>query len=64
MQSALYGRNDEVHCRTGSLEKHGRAADTTVFVHCRTGSLEKYKAGNMPASAVHCRTGSLENCVI
>ena len=30
-----------VHCRTGSLEKHGAQGETLEWVHCRTGSLEK-----------------------
>ena len=33
-----------VHCRVGSLEKHGSQKENPEKVHCRVGSLETQEA--------------------
>ncbi len=37
-------QSGNVHCRTGSLERHQPEAGSLRGVHCRTGSLEKVGA--------------------
>ena len=53
-------QDNQVHCRTGSLEILACSDMPSILVHCRTGSLEMFLACFLLRLIVHCRTGSLE----
>ena len=54
-------KQDNVHCRIGSLEKVLLERKQTTRVHCRIGSLETQNLKSRHQALVHCRIGSLEN---
>ncbi len=60
MKDLPLAQQQQVHCRTGSLEIMLRAGFLNTSVHCRTGSLEIPARPGAGLLIVHCRTGSLE----
>ena len=44
MAASKKALNEQVHCRTGSLEMERVAVQLERIVHCRTGSLENADA--------------------
>ncbi len=53
-------KEEDVHCRIGSLETTHTHQELLLIVHCRIGSLEKYPNNTRSHYRVHCRIGSLE----
>ena len=53
-------KDNDDHCRIGSLEINSTFTDFQAIDHCRIGSLEKTKGLPEAYEIDHCRIGSLE----